>query len=769
MTQSARQIRVVTADGECVWDSGWVMSGESLQIPYEGAPLRPFTRYCWSVRVKDGEGRSTSWSGDGNWFETGFLGEPWAHSSWIRMHARWFGTGMPPAIFSREFTLPRKKVVSARLYATALGCYEAEINGQPVTQDLFTPGWTAYHQRVQYQAYDVTHLLRRGGNTLMFTLANGWYAGRIAQISDYSKYLPKLRCELHLRHGDGSVTCIGSDGEFRNPCFGGPVQMSDIYDGETIEAWRNREWLAKETPWRQALTAESDVEITWNSGAPVRRLQLRSPEKITRRSNGNYIVDFGQNLTGRERLTLRNTTKGETIVVTHAEMLRKDGTLYLDSLRTAKALSTYVCDDADECVFEPRFTFYGFRYIEISGIRGKLSPKDISAVVLSSDLPRTGLFSCSSPLLNKLFENIGWGMRSNFLDVPTDCPQRDERLGWTGDTQVFCNTATYNIHAPEFYTKWLEDLNLDLKRCGCYPDISPMPMGVSRTRLRPCSGWSDAGIVVPWMLYRKYNDTRILARHFDGMMAYIRLCVMDIVDGKVSEGYLCRFADWLNQNDPTDPGYVAHAYLAGMMDIMIQVAGILKKRSSLKWLKENAVRVRRVFTGKFVEPGKGLKERSQCAMLMALHWNLLPAKYVKSTVRELEHSIRVTHNLHLSTGFLGTPLLLPVLSRCGLHELAGELLMQTTLPGWLYPVTQGATTMWERWDSYSHEKGFGNVTMNSFNHYAYGAVAEWFYEYLGGIREPENGYKHFTLAPQPIAQLDYAEVTFCSPYGPISS
>jgi len=774
--QTARQIQVF-ADGakKPLWDTGWVEDGISQQIAYAGDALKPFTRYTWRVRVKDANGEVSDWSAEEAFFETGFLGTPWKESGWI-MYRGGQRIGMFPQPFFKNFELPKgKKLSRARLYATALGCYEAEVNGTVVSWPM-APGWTQYASRVQYQAYDVTDLLKPGKNELWMTLAGGWYDGRIAAhwnggICKFGKH-EMLRAELRLDFQDGTTQTIGTNDSFQVIGLGGAIRMSDIYDGELYQAWRTKECALGMTAPLKAVRPEEqpEVEITWTSGAEVKRLQTLSPVKITRRCTGTYVLDFGQNFAGREILHLKNTTRGATITVKHGEMLNPDGSLYVANLRSAIATTTYVCDDAKEATYEPTFTFYGFRYLEISGWFGRMTKNDLEAVVLSSDLKRTGLFTCDNQLVNQLFDNVGWGLRSNLLDVPTDCPQRDERFGWTGDTQVICNAATYCLNAPDFYTKWIIDFNLDQVPTGEYPHVSPMPSPGYVNEYAPA--WTDAAIVVPWQLYRKYGDKRLLEKYFDQMDKMIQNTIQ-----KTNGTYIVEppcYGDWLNINAETSKPYMGTAYLAGSTALLARIARVIGREKDAKRLTTQVKKLTAAFQAKFLDPKKGLKEKTQCAYLLALQFDLLPKEWVKKTVDALVKDIKVTRKLHLSTGFVGTPLLLPVLTRFGHSDLAYELLGQTTYPGWLYPVTQGATTMWERWNSYTHETGFGDVEMNSFNHYAYGAVAEWFFESVAGIQPIDEdpkaaAFKRFRLAPVIGKTMDNAFAAFCSPYGVISS
>ena len=777
--QEERQVQVFPAGRtQPVWDTGWEKTGLSQQIVYQGAPLEPFQRYHWRVRIKDETGKACPWSPlKENYFETGFLGTPWKDSSWIGF---WGGNrvNQHPQLFFREFDLPApSSLASARLYVTALGCYEAELNGTVVSWPL-APGWTAYRHRTQYQAYDVKECLKKGRNILWLTLASGWYDGRIAgQWNDghplYGEH-EAVRAELHLAFQDGSRQVLGTDATFQTAQWGGAIRMSDIYDGELCQGWRTKEMARQQACTPAGAFPKISVDITWNSGPQVARLAIREPVSITRRCQGTYVVDFGQNFTGREILRLKNTVRGATITVKHGEMLEEDGSVYVTNLRGAKAMTTYICDTAEETVYEPTFTFYGFRYLEVSGWPGRApTRKDITAAVLSSDLKRTGLFMCSHDMVNRLFDNVGWGLRSNLLDVPTDCPQRDERFGWTGDTQVVCNAATYCLQAPDFYTKWLIDLNLDQFPNGNYPNASPNPKSAPSPAIDfPGPAWQDAAIIVPWQLYRKYGDARVLERHFHQMDRYLQYVVEYSKGTYVPEPP--RYGDWLNLDAPTSNPLIATAYLAGMLDLLSRMAGILGRTADQERLARQARKAKKAFQARFVDPEKGLVETTQCALLLALHFDLLPPKWVQPSVDALVKDIRENRDLHLSTGFVGTPLLLPVLSRFGQADLAYDLLLQTSYPGWLYPITQGATTMWERWNSYTKEGGFGDMNMNSFNHYAYGAVAEWFFESICGIQPIDDdpaavAFKRFRLAPQPGKPLDSACAVFVSPYGVISS
>ena len=788
--QSACKIIVKDPDGHIVWDSGFIATSHCCQIIYRGEPLKEFTRYTWSVQVKDENGKKSEISKEDAYFETGFLLTEWK-GQWIAARG---GDGflLPPQRLIRRFTVS-KKLKSARLYTAALGLYEAYINGKNVTEDVFTPGWTDYRKRVQYQAYDVTDLIQQGNNMLADLLGDGWFCGRIARnwnggSSTYGRHAVICQ-ELHITYEDGTIEKIVTDDQYRSYIAQPSIRMSDIYMGETYDAteddiiWKTPQKPSNDETAPNIITPEAQKyflgegrsmpTIEWQAGAPIRRIFSVKPVSITKREAANtYLVDLGQNITGRERIKLKKTVQGTAILIRHGEMLNKDGSLYTANLRSAAATTLYLAGNATNVVYEPVFTFYGFRYMEISGWPGKLDESMIEVQVIHSSLDATGKFECSNPLINKLFSNIVWGQRGNFLDVPTDCPQRDERLGWTGDTQVFTNIATYNMDCAEFYTKWIRDLNSDRSKAGGYKGFVPDPYGGESGFFGGfATGWSDAAFICPNALLKKYGDLRVVIKYFDNMKQYLYLQIRAANNSYIVNN-AC-YGDWLNLNDDTDRSLLSTSYLAGMARLLAHQAELIGRLDDARELYALYEAVKKAYQKKFFKNNK-LQATSQTAMLLTLHFDLAPANAEKNVIKELIKSIKITHDTHLSTGFLGTPLLLNVLTKIGEIDLAYDLLQQTTYPGWLYPVTQGATTMWERWNSWNEKTGFGDVHMNSFNHYAYGAVGEWFYENICGIQPmdetPEQiGFNHFKLAPKFGKSLDYASAYYNSQYGEITS
>ena len=762
--QTAYRILVEDEQGSQMWDSGFVQDSRSLQIEYKGATLKPFTRYNWKVQVRDENGVESYWSAGDSFFETGFLGTEWS--------GKWLSASSGPlSRLLRDFKL-EKTVAKARLYATALGVYEIYVNGNRVGEDCLKPGWTDYFERVQYQAYDVTELLQKGDNTLASTVTGGWFS-----CKGYGNSAALL-AELHITYADGSTEKIvtGKDWKRFYVHIQNPIRFSHLYNGEAFEAWEETDWKQPGGYRTYAVAApETDIashailktiKVVWQSGADIRRMIRMEPVKIKKRPNATWIVDFGQNFTGWERIHLKNTMQGTTIVIKHGEMLNPDGSLYVENLRNAWQRTIYTTGTHDEEIYEPQFTYYGFRYLEISGWQGDLTKDQICAFAVYSNLEQTGSFQCSEPMLNKLYENIVWGQRSNFLDVPTDCPQRDERHGWTGDTQVFANMATYNMECGDFYTKWIEDLNLGRSSNGSYPHVAPK-MAIE-PHLKGATGWADAGIVCPHIMQTKYADNRIVRKYFANMVRWLDWQIENAGGSFLVNNAL--FGDWLNIDAMIDNQYLSTAYLGGMTKLLAQMAVKIGENSEAQRLEEMHRSVKKAFGEAYFSPDGELQEKTQTAAVLAIHFGLCPDETAhRRTIEYLKQDIVTNRNLHLSTGFLGTPLLLRTLTEAGELDLAYDLLLQTTYPGWLYPVTQGATTMWERWTSWTEENGFGDPEMNSFNHYAYGAVGDWFFETICGIQPMEDGFKAFRLAPLPGKRLTHAEAVYHSAYGEIRS
>jgi len=714
--QSAWQVVVADdaaglASGRYLWDSGRVEESTSLHHVYGGPPLRSRQRCWWQVRLWDESGMASPWS-EPAWWEMGLLDASDWRADWITPD--WYEdtrTAEPCPMLRRIVDLDGE-VASARLYATSLGLYAARINGQAVSDWAFTPGWTTYHHRLQYQAYDVTSLLHSGPNALAVTLGDGWYRGYLGfqgKRNFYGQHLALL-LQLNVTYTDGREVVWGSDGAWRAAT--GPLRASDIYNGEHYDARLERPgWDTvpyDDGDWSGVRVVQAPAaRLVAQNGPPVRPIETMAARSVTRSPSGEIIVDFGQNLVGRVRLWVHGEPAA-TVTLRHAEVLDADGNLYIDNLRSAAQADRYITAGKKEC-YEPLFTFHGFRYVGITGYPGDLPLASIEAIVLHSDMPATGEFTCSHPLLTQLQQNIVWGQKGNFLDVPTDCPQRDERLGWTGDAQVFARTAAFNFLIAPFMAKWLQDLALDQTAEGAVPHVVPdvlsgLEFNGQAWFAAGATGWGDAALIVPWTLYTMYGDERILQQQYASMKAWV-----EYMHGHGSNEFLFgegfHFGDWLALDIPidgavfgaTDLQLIGTAFFAHSTDLLTRVATVLGQREDAARYQDLHACIVAAFQREFLTPAGRLASNTQTAYVLALMADLLPEEQRGEALRRLVQEIRQRDN-HLATGFLGTPYLCPVLERHGALDVAYDLLLQESYPSWLYPVTQGATTIWERWD-----------------------------------------------------------------------
>jgi alpha-L-rhamnosidase len=668
-----------------------------------------------------------------------------------------FLTSYPSPYLRTEVTLSTA-VGRARAYVTALGLYELRINGARVGgAQVLAPGWTDYNRRIAVQTYDVTPLLRQGPNAIGAILGDGWYAGRIGffgrwQYGDH----PALLLQLEIEGLDGSTRVFASDAGWRGSY--GPLLRADLLDG-VLEDRRleQRGWDEPgfdDSAWgaaqRRSGTGAELVSATEGIVEVTAELEPRSSE----RRGDITIVDFGQNIAGRVFLT---ASEAGTVVVRHAEMLDANGNLYTENLRSAAQQDEYIVTAGDERPLVPAFTYHGFRYAEISGV-ADFRPGSVRAQVISSALRQTGSFACSDPLLNRLQENIVWSQRGNFLSVPTDCPQRDERLGWTGDALCFIGTASFNYDTLPFFRKWLADLDDAQLPSGAYPDIAPRISWSGAGN----SGWAEAGVLLPWTLFVRYGDERVLTERYDGMKRFMRFLEDDSTDHIRDAG---RYGDWLSLGRHTPKELIGSAYLAATADTMTKIAEVVDAPADAERFADTAAEARAAFVRTFVDDDGRVRSGTQTAYVLALHHDLLPADLRDASASFLAEDIERTG--HLSTGFLGTPIALPVLTRHGRHELACRLAQRTEYPSWCFSVVHGATTIWERWDGWTAENGFKDARMNSFNHYALGAVGDWLYRDLAGLDPDERapGYGHVFVRPRPGGTVTSASVRYESVRG----
>jgi alpha-L-rhamnosidase len=789
VVQSAYEIRVARSErglgaaGDRVWESGKVGSDESIHRPYGGKALESGRRYHWQVRVWDGSGKASAWSAPA-WWEMGLL-DP---SDW---KASWIEPGLPEDVtksgpvplLRREFKLTGA-VARARAYVTSHGLYELHLNGRRVGDQLFTPGWTSYNKRLQYQTYDVTPLLKAGDNALGVELGNGWYRGNLPGGVDrrnvYGDRLALL-LQIEIAYTDGRLELVGTDGGWKAAT--GPILMSEIYHGETYDArlektgWTtpgfdDRGWSAVQ------VASHRKDDLVAPAGPPVRRIQELKPVRILRTPAGDTVVDMGQNMVGWVKLRAEGPA-GTTVTLRHAEVLDKQGNFYTENLRAAKATARYTLRGSGPETFEPLFTFFGFRYVAIDGYPGELTPDALTGVVVHSEMAPAGELETSKTLVNQLQHNIQWGQKGNFLDVPTDCPQRDERLGWTGDAQVFFPTAAFNMDVAAFFTKWLRDVAADQFEDGRVPHVIPNVLTRPENPAAGSSGWADAAVIIPWEMYRSYGDRRILEEQYESMARWVEYERKRAGDDFIWTGDF-HFGDWLAYTAPsrearsypgatTGKDLIATAFFAHSADLLRRTALVLGRAEDAARYAELVGRIKAAFRDEFVSGRGRVGESTQTAYVLALQFDLLPEELRPLAAKRLAEEIR--ERKHLTTGFLGTPYLCHVLSRYGYLDEAYLLLNREEYPSWLYPVKQGATTIWERWDSQKPDGTFQDTSMNSFNHYAYGAIGEWMYRVMAGIEidGAAPGYRHTLIQPRPGGGFTSVKASHETMYGKVSS
>jgi alpha-L-rhamnosidase len=740
-----------------------VESGEQVLVPWPAAPLTSRETVEVRVRVR-GDGEWSGWSPKAT-LSAGLLStDDW--TARFVSPVELGGLDMPAPLLHTTFDLP-SGAVSAHLYATAHGVYEATINGQRVGDHVLAPGWTSYPHRLRYQTYDVTELLQPGQNQVEVLLGNGWYRGRLGFQGGRAKYGNRLAllAQLEVTTADGTVHTIATDESWSARESG--VVADDLYDGQRTDlrgpAVANREGAVE--------AVDGDLSrLVAPDGPPVRVTQTLPAVKAFSSPSGATLVDFGQNLVGWVRLRVRGHASGDEVVVRHAEVL-EDGELGVRPLRTAKATDSYILSGGGEEVLEPRLTFHGFRYAEISGV-SDLRLDDLEAVVVGSDLRRTGWFNSSNALLDRFHENVVWGMRGNFLDVPTDCPQRDERLGWTGDIQVFSPTASFLYDSAGFLTSWLADLAAEQESDGSVPYVVPDVIGNPGPA---AAAWGDAAVVVPWVVYQRSGDAGLLERQLPSMRAWVdRIAGLAGSDRLWSGGF--QFGDWLDPSAPpedpaaaqADPDVIATAHLARSAEVVALAAEVVGDMETAKRYVGLAAEVREAFAGEYVTAGGRVLSDAPTAYALALEWALLPTEQQRARAGNRLADLVRTSGFRISTGFVGTPLVTDALTSSGEVDLAYRLLLQTGCPSWLYSVSMGATTVWERWDSMLPDGSINPGEMTSFNHYALGAVADWMHRTVAGLAPAAPGYREIEVRPLPGGGLTSASARHLTPYGEAS-
>ena len=781
--QTAYEI-TVRQEKKQVWSSGKVASENSIHVPYAGTSLESGKKYSWQVKVWDNQGSKVATSTESTFQTALFKPESEITAQWISSGLKGDTVyGIVPQ-FRKTFSA-NKKIKSATAFITAKGLYEAQINGKRIGDAFLTPGWTAYAKRLLYQTYDVTSLLTSGKNVVGVSLASGWYRGELGwekKTNTYGKETALL-FQLQISYTDGSNETVISDNSWK--VSSGPMLSSEIYDGEIYDArLEQKNWATAsfdDGKWSQVEVKDFAKNILFASNHElIQKHESIKPVKVLTTPKGETVLDFGQNLVGWIQMKVSGDA-GSKITLSHVEMLDKTGNLYFDNLRNAKAQDTYIMKGGGVETFEPHFTFHGFRYVRIEGLAGKVNPDNFTAIALYSGMKPTGKFECSNPLVNQLQKNIQWGQRGNFLDVPTDCPQRDERLGWTGDAEVFSRTAAYNFNVNNFFAKWLKDVAAEQYPNGAIPFVIPdILKGTFFGRPESAAGWSDAGVIIPWNMYVAYGDKRIVEEQYPSMKAYLDYIRKAAKNDLWNTGF--QFGDWLSyrvddskgmigqKSAVTDNYLVTQCFYAYVVDLMAKSAKLLGKTDDVREYEALAGRIRKAFQQEYVTPGGRLISETQTAYVLALQFDMLPESLRPIAVKRLVDNIK-SYNYHLTTGFLGTPFLTSSLTRFGEIETAYKLLLQDTYPSWLYPVKMGATTIWERWDSQKPDSTFQDPSMTSFNHYAYGAVGDWMYRSIAGIdtKEEGAGYKDIVIKPIPGGGLTSASGSIDTYYGKVAS
>jgi alpha-L-rhamnosidase len=690
---------------------------------------------------------------------------------------------LPATVLRRGFNLPASPR-RATAYASALGLYELRLNGRRVGDQLLAPEWTSYRKRVQYQAYDVTSWLRAGENVAAALVGEGWFAGRLMAVGRFPYGTqPRFLLQLEVECDDGSRHTVVTDGSWRST-LDGPIRAAGIYDGETCDARREHPgWEAPgfdDGAWSPATATDLDArELVWQCHEPIRVTQELAPLQRTEPRPGVFVFDLGQNMVGWCRVRAQGRA-GQTVTIRHAEMLNDDGTLYTANLRGAPQVDRYTPRTDGEFTYEPRFTYHGFRFVELTGLAQPPAPDAVLGRVFHSSSPVVGRFECSDPSLNQLLRNILWTQRANLMSSPNDCPQRDERFGWMGDIQAFAQTAIFNMDLAAFLTKFTQDIRDDQAADGRFPDFAPHP-GDPNQSFSGVPAWGDAGTIVPWRAWQNYGDLRLLQRHFEAArrwVDYIRARNPDLIWATNRHN---DYNDWLNGDWvkqagwPTQGGSVpkevfATAFFAHSTELVAKMAGVLGRRGEAERYATLFEQIKAAFNRRFVQPDGRIEGDTQGGGALALHFNLLPGDRRARAAPRLVENIR-RYQDHLSTGIQTTHRAMLELSREGWHDLAWQLLTNRTFPSWLYMIDNGATTIWERWDGYVKGRGFQDAGMNSFNHWALGAVGEWMWRHIAGLHpdEAQPAWKHFRLAPRPGGGVTWAKAEYDSIRGRIAT
>ncbi|MGA7720215.1 MAG: family 78 glycoside hydrolase catalytic domain [Ignavibacteriaceae bacterium] len=790
-----------------LWDTKKVLSDKTYQVEYKGQPLQSRQICYWKVMSWDKNGDPGKWSKPAKW-EMGLLNDSDWKGEWIGLNLNFLGKGkvysLPPAPYLRKDVFITKEVKKARLYVTAKGLYQFYINGKKIGDDYLKPGWTDYDKRVYYQTYNVTGEIKKGDNAFGAILSYGWYAGYVGyallvnnpQVKNFYGDVPVLMAQVEVEYTDGSTEKFTTDDLWKAGY--GPVVESDLLNGETYDArkafkgWNNPGF--NDSEWKQVETfSNTGCKLECSPGNPIEITETIKPKSVIF-NKGKYIFDMGQNFAGVIKIRVKGN-KGDTLVIRYGEMINPDSTILTENLRLARATDTYILNGNSEGEeWAPDFTYHGFRFVELKGLRKKPALSMVTGLVLGSNTPVAGSFECSDKMVNRLYHNITWTQRANFMDIPTDCPQRDERLGWTGDAQVYVSAAVFNMDIAAFYSKWLVDLNDSQMPNGVYPVFAPFVRLRSSDSYSP--GWMESGIICPYAIYKAYNDTRIIEKYWSNFIKFMKFLEVrskgkyffkegsfDDLDPK--GGY----SDWLSIGKKTSPDLLATMYYGYCASLMSEMAKAINNYDDSKYFKDVFDKVKDAFfkhyvssdgklkcdetvygDGKgYVDGERGFTGHTQTAYANAIYMKMLPDSLIPLAGKYLNQLVGENKN-YLATGFLGVKPLLPALSATGYDETAYKLLLNKEYPSWGYEVENGATTVWERWNSFSKGIGIGNAGMNSFSHYSFGSVCEWMFKDMAGINTDGPAYKNIIIKPEILDnKISYTNASLITMNGKIKS
>ena len=749
-----------------IWDTKKVSGDETICLIYNGKPLQSGKQYFWKTKVWNKNNMPSQWSEPAVW-SMGLLSLDDWEAKWIsrkktEQKQKEGGLFLPPAAYLRKEFSITKPVKRAVVYASALGFYELHINGNRIGKDYFTPGWTDYKKRVYYNTYDITDLLVKKANAIGAVLADGWFSGYVGGGHKRNHYGKDkyLLMQMIVEYTNGTTEIIITDNSWKistGPVLEADLLMGEIYDarleqkgwdkpGFNQSKWQNVEVNGDViTGVKEDIGKDISIKPLVQSypANTVQKYQEIKPIKISEPQKGVFVYDMGMNFAGMVRLKVKGKI-GDKITLRFAERLNSNGTIYTANLRGARAADTYICKGNGIEIWQPRFTYHGFQYVEVAGYPGKPDEDSITGIEITSANPVVGSFKCDNDMINQLYKNICQSQRANFIDAPTDCPQRDERLGWTGDAQIYIRAACMNSDVHNFFAKWLRDLADTQKENGQFPCIAPL----MTFDLEGGPAWSDAGVICPWVIYEVYGDIRLLERQYPSMKRFLEYCEKACVPGPLPpEKYHC-FGDWLNINDETPKDVIYMAYFAYSAKIMEKAARVLNKKGDEKKYNILFEKIKKSFNKNFVEKNGKINGDTQTDYVLAIVYDLLNKEKQKLAGQHLINKIK-SQEWHLSTGFVGTKDLMLALAKIGRNDVAYRLLNNTTFPSWGFTIKNGAKSIWERWDGWTPSNGFQDASMNSFSHYSFGAVGQWMFENIGGIKNESPDFKKIIIAPEP--------------------